>query len=153
AAPHSAERRVAELPLLTRAEEERLAIVSKGPAKPLSDATYHRLFEAQVLRTPDARAIEDEAIAYTYRELSERANRIAHALHECGVRRGARVGISVARSADMVVAVLGVLKANAAYVPLDPSYPSARLAFMAEDADLAALVTCEGSLESLPLPE
>src|SRR6185436_13178235 len=81
------------------------------------------------------------AITLTYDELNTRATRLAHALRSRGVGRGQRVGLCVERGADMLAAVLGILKTGAAYVPLDPSFPEDRLRFMAEDAQLAYLVS------------
>ncbi len=77
----------------------------------------------------------------TYAELDARANRMAQALRSRGVGRGQRVGLCIERGADMLAAVLGVLKTGAAYVPLDPSFPAERLRFMADDAQLALLVS------------
>lgn len=153
AAPAAAQQRVVEMPLLTDGEKRQLAVDWAGPDKPLPDASVHGLFAAQARRTPDARAVEDAATAYSYDALDRRANQIAHALRALGAGPGTRVGLGLTRSADMVAAMLGVMKANAAYVPLDPAFPAARIAFMAEDAQLTALVTEEGCLERLPLPE
>lgn len=153
ALPDGAERRVSELALLTPVEKKQLFEEWMGATRPLPARGIHELIEEQARRTPDARAVEDGETSYTYRELDERANRIAQVLRSMGVVRGTRVGLSVRRCADMVAAVLGVMKANGAYVPLDPAYPRARLEFMARDAELTALITQEGSLEQLPLPE
>ncbi|WP_243040998.1 non-ribosomal peptide synthetase [Dyella sedimenti] len=99
----------------------------------------HEYFEAQVDRAPSRLAI-DGAAPLGYAGLESRANRIAHVLRARGVGRGSLVGLSLARGADMVAALLGVLKSGAGYVPLDPGFPAERLAFMAEDAALAALI-------------
>ena len=101
----------------------------------------HSLFEAQAARTPAATALVFEAERSSYAELNRRANRLAHALRARGVGRGALVGIWLERCAEMVVAVLGVLKAGAAYVPLDPAFPQDRIYYMMADAALAAVVT------------
>src|SRR6185436_4900081 len=90
--------------------------------------TVHQLFETQVERSPDAVALVYEGEQLSYQELNGRANQLAHHLREIGVGVDARVGVCVGRSFEMVVAVLGVLKAGAAYVPLDPDYPEERLA-------------------------
>jgi amino acid adenylation domain-containing protein len=151
--PASAERKVCEVAILTPAERKQLFDGWMGAKRELPERSLHALISEQARRTPDARAVEDGETAYTYRQLEERANRIAQVLRSMGVVRGSRVGLSVRRCSDMVAAVLAVMKAGGAYVPLDPAYPSARLKFMAEDAQLTALVTHEGSLEQLPLPE
>jgi amino acid adenylation domain-containing protein len=99
------------------------------------------LFEAQVERKPERTALRSGAKAVSYAELDSLANRIAQVLRSRGVGRGQRVGLCVERGADMVAAMLGILKAGAAYVPLDPAFPPERLRFMAEDAQLALLVS------------
>jgi pristinamycin I synthase-3/4 len=97
-------------------------------------ATFAELFEAQVARTPEAPALISGQESLTYAELDARANSVAKALIEDGIGRERLVGISMDRSFDMYVAVLATLKAGAAYLPLDPAYPPARLAQMLEDA-------------------
>jgi len=101
----------------------------------------HQFVEAQAARTPEATALVFKEETLTYRALNDRANRLARHLRRQGVRPGALVGICVERSVEMVVGLLGILKAGAAYVPLDPSYPADRLAFMVEDAGLETVVT------------
>ena len=105
------------------------------------DATLAALFERQVDRTPDAVAVRAGGDVLTYAELDERANRLARVLVRAGAGPETCVGVCLERSLDLMVALLGVLKAGAAYVPLDPDYPGERLAAMAADANLAALVT------------
>ncbi|MGI5160663.1 non-ribosomal peptide synthetase/MFS transporter [Microbispora sp. CA-102843] len=97
-------------------------------------ATLHGLVEEQVARTPDATAVTFRRASLTYRELDERANRVAHRLTGLGVGTGTLVAVCAERSIELVVALLGVLKAGAAYVPLDPDYPADRLAFMLSDS-------------------
>ncbi|MBR1240329.1 non-ribosomal peptide synthetase [Bradyrhizobium sp. AUGA SZCCT0274] len=106
------------------------------PEKPL-----HRLFEEQAARTPDALALLAGEKSLSFRELDQRANRLSNHLLDHGVRRHDRVGICLDRSPDAIVAALAVLKTGAAYVPLDPNYPPARLAFIAEDTGLKCAVT------------
>ena len=105
------------------------------------DSCLHGWFEAQAARTPRATAVTFEAGALTWAELNGRANRLAHFLRARGVGPGALVGVGVERSPEMVIALLGVLKAGAAYVPLDPAYPAERLAFMLQDTQAAVLLT------------
>lgn len=101
----------------------------------------HRLFEAQVSRTPDAQALVDGAERVTYQDLNARANRLAHHLRSAGIGPGVTVGVCLERTADLVVALLAVLKAGAAYVPLDPAYPKERVAYMLKDSRARAVVT------------
>ncbi|HWU86520.1 MAG TPA: amino acid adenylation domain-containing protein, partial [Kofleriaceae bacterium] len=101
----------------------------------------HELFEAQVERTPSAVAVRFGETAMSYAALSERSNQIAHHLIGLGIGRGARVAVSLPRSPELLASLLGVLKTGAAYLPLDPSYPRARVAFLLEDAAPAVLIT------------
>ncbi|MBO0805869.1 MAG: amino acid adenylation domain-containing protein, partial [Nocardiopsaceae bacterium] len=107
-------------------------------------------FEAQVTRSPDAVAVSFGDAEMTYGELNERANRIAHLLMARGAGPERLVALALPRSADLVAAVLGVLKAGAAYLPLDPSYPVGRTAFMLADARPAVLVTTAGVAARTP---
>src|SRR6185369_16109680 len=112
--------------------------------------TLHSLVEAQVARTPDAPALTFRGESLSYRELDERADRLAHCLRELGVGPGTLVGVFAQRSFELVVALLGVLKAGGAYVPLDPEYPADRLAFMLEDAAAPVVLTQAALRETLP---
>ena len=140
----SPERRLFELPLLPSREREQAVVEWNDTAAAYpEDTCVHELFEAQVVRTPDAAAVGSDGRELTYRELDLRSNRLAHHLRRRGVGVESRVGLCVERSVDMMVGLLGILKAGGAYVPMDPTYPRGRLAFMASDAGLAALVTEE----------
>ncbi len=110
----------------------------------------HQLFEEQVDRTPKATAVVFENDHLTYEELNRRSNQLAHHLAKLGVGPEVLVGICLDRSLDMVVALLGILKAGAAYVPLDPAYPSERISLMVEDAEVVLLLTERGLAEALP---
>jgi len=112
--------------------------------------SLHHLFEVQAERTPEEVAVVFEDEQLTYGELNRRANQLAHHLRSVGVSAGMLVGICVERSADMVVGLLGILKAGAGYVPLDPAYPRERLAFMLSDSQAAVLVTERRLAEALP---
>jgi non-ribosomal peptide synthetase component F len=101
----------------------------------------HELVQAQAERTPEAVALVFEETQLSYAELNERANRLAHYLRARGVGPEARVGILMHRSVELVVSLLAVLKAGAAYVPLDPEYPQERLEFMLEDSQAQVLLT------------
>jgi amino acid adenylation domain-containing protein len=117
------------------------------------EATVHALVAAQVQRTPDAIALEQpRESALSYAELSARVNRLAHRLRGFGIQCGDLVGLCVERSVDMVVAQLAVLESGAAYVPLDPAYPAERLAFMAQDSQLALLITHSELVHALDWP-
>jgi surfactin family lipopeptide synthetase A len=138
----SPERRVSELPLLTGAERRQLLVEwNQTAADYPRNSLVHELFEAQAGRTATATAVTFEDQHFSYAELSRRSNQIAHHLQRLGVGPGARVGICVERSLEMVAGLLGILKTGAAYVPLDPSFPEDRLRFMADDAQLGALVS------------
>jgi amino acid adenylation domain-containing protein len=113
-----------------------------------ADRCIHALFQAQAARTPGAVALRFEEQSLTYAELDAWANRLAHHLVGLGAGPEARVGICLHRSAEMVVAMLAVLKSGAAYLPLDPSYPADRLAYMLRDSGAPLLVT-QGSLRGL----
>jgi amino acid adenylation domain-containing protein/non-ribosomal peptide synthase protein (TIGR01720 family) len=145
------EQRLSELPLLTAAECDQLLVEwndTKGDYS--QDVCVHQLFEWQVERTPDAVAVVCEDQHLTYRELNERANRLAHYLRALGVGPEALVGLCVERSLEMIIGLLGILKAGGAYVPLDPTYPQERIAFMLADAQVAVLVTQHRLVAGLP---
>ncbi|WP_192579691.1 non-ribosomal peptide synthetase, partial [Micromonospora sp. AMSO31t] len=101
----------------------------------------HRMVAAQAARTPDAEAVRHGGRALSYRELDEAANRLARVLLRRGVTREDRVGVCLPRTPELVVALLAVLRAGAAYVPLDPAYPPARVAFMAADSGVRLVLT------------
>ncbi|MET8910621.1 amino acid adenylation domain-containing protein [Micromonospora sp. NPDC004551] len=101
----------------------------------------HRMVAAQAARTPDAEAVRHGDRALTYRELDEAANRLARLLLRRGVTRADRVGVCLPRTPELVVALLAVLRAGAAYVPLDPAYPPARVAFMTADSGVRLVLT------------
>jgi amino acid adenylation domain-containing protein len=134
--------RLAELPVLTATEQRRLLIEWNDTTTDLpADVCVHQLFEAQVERSPNAIALTFGDQQLTYAELNTCANQLAHYLRRRGVGPEALVGICVERSPEMIVGLLGVLKAGGAYIPLDPSYPAERLRFMLEDAQPVVLLT------------
>ncbi|HVR99607.1 MAG TPA: AMP-binding protein, partial [Thermoanaerobaculia bacterium] len=143
------EARLGELPLLSAAELHQVRI-EWSPSGTAPDDSLVERFESWADRTPEAVAVLAPGEALTYAELDRRANRLAHRLRELEVTIDSRVGLCVERSPAMIVAVLGILKAGAAYVPLDPAYPRERLAFMVEDARIPVLLTEEHLLGSLP---
>ncbi|MFC3549824.1 amino acid adenylation domain-containing protein [Lysobacter cavernae] len=135
------EARVAALPLVDADACAELAALQPPPVAYDRDGRMHESFEAQCDQTPQRTALHCGDAHLSYAELDARANRIAHLLRARGVRRGALVGLALDRNADMLAALLGVLKCGAGYVPLDPQFPAERLAYMAGDAGLAALLT------------
>ena len=148
------DRRLSELELLTPAERRRVLHDWNDTARALPaaarDATAHALFEAQAARTPDAVALSHLGRELSYMELEQRANALARHLLARGVQPGELVGLFVRRSPDMLVALLGILKAGAAYVPLDPIYPAERIAFMLDDAQARFVVTQRALAPLLP---
>jgi amino acid adenylation domain-containing protein len=122
-----------------------------GEAYP-EDQTIHRLFAGQVERTPDHTAVVDmeTGVAVTYRQLNERANQLARVLTERAVDTGCIVGLMMHDSAEMAVAVLGVLKAGGAYLPIDPDYPRERRAYMIEDSRLKMLLVGSSFSDRMP---
>ena len=114
------------------------------------DKCLHQLFEKQVELTPDDIAVVYEHQQLTYAQLNARANQLAHHLQSKGVEPEVLVGICMERSLEMVIALLGVLKAGGAYLPIDPMYPQERVALMVEDAQTPILLTQQRLLEILP---
>ncbi len=119
-------------------------------ARAYPDQCVHELFERQVERSPEAIAVVSGSAQFTYRELNSRANQLARFLKRFGVGPDSLVGLCVDRSPEMVVGMLGILKAGASYLPMDPSYPSERLSFMLKDANVFVLLTQAHLLDSLP---
>ena len=115
------------------------------------ELTLHGLFEAQVERTPEAIAIVFDNERLTYRELNERANQIAHYLRSLSVDAEMLVGICIERSIEMIVGMLGILKAGGAFVPLDPSQPQERLEFILADTKVEVLVTLKKLRAQIPI--
>jgi amino acid adenylation domain-containing protein len=143
--------RLSALPMLEAAERRRLLDAWNDTAADFPrQSCIHQLFDVQANRTPDALALIDRAQRVTYRELQERANRLAHHLNARGVGPGDLVGVCLERSIEAFVSLLGILKAGAAYVPLDPAYPPSRLAFMLDDCGASVLLTTRHLRDRLP---
>ncbi|MEH1980819.1 MAG: amino acid adenylation domain-containing protein [Nostoc sp.] len=144
--PH---RTAGELPLLTPSEQDLLLVKwnDNSPAH-LINRCIHQLFEEQVKKTPQALAVVYENQQLTYEELNQQANKIAHYLQRFGVKPDVPVGICVERSLAAAIAILGTLKAGGVCVPLDPTYPQERLAFMLNDSQ-APVVLTQTHLQSL----
>src|SRR6266516_19965 len=134
--------RVSEIPLLTAAERHQVLVEWNRTERDYPrDKCIHHLFEEQVERTPDAVAVVFGVQSLTYRDLNERANRLAHHLCSLGVGPGELVGFNVERSLEMVVALLGILKAGAAYWALEENLPEERLRFLIGDARPKVILT------------
>jgi surfactin family lipopeptide synthetase C len=148
------QQKLSECSLLTQNEEQQLLFDWNDTQTEFSERLcVHQLFERQAERTPAALALMLEDESLTYQELNWRANQLARYLQRLGVEPEQLVCIALERSLEMVVGLLGILKAGAAYVPLDPAYPNERLSAMLEDARPKVLLTQERLLEKLPRSE
>jgi len=134
-------RKISELPLLTAAEREQILVEWNQTETDTPDRSVHELFEQQVEKTPTAVAVEFEETKLTYRELNERANQLAHYLRSAGAGADVLVGVCIERSAELIIALLGILKAGAAYLLLETEYPAERLRFMLNDSATPILIT------------
>ncbi len=144
-------RLLSEIPILTESERHQLLVEwNSTQADYPAGQCVHDLLAAQASRTPDAVATVFQDQQLTYHVLDRRANQLAHHLQTLGVRPETRVGIHLERSPEIVIALLGVLKAGGAYLPLDPAYPPERLAFMLADAQASVLLTQKPLAEHLP---
>jgi len=144
----NATRPIDELPLLCDAEKKQLLIDWNDTSAPCSMTPVHELVAAQCARSPAAIAIEFEGRSVTYGALYSRSQEIASHLQSLGAGPGTLVGICVERSPEMIAAMLGILLVGAAYVPLDPDFPQARLEVMIEDASPSIIIT-QGSVKDL----
>ncbi|MER5774144.1 amino acid adenylation domain-containing protein [Streptomyces sp. NPDC002039] len=145
-----ADRRVGDIALLTDQDRSDVLTASQGPAVDVAAATLPELFEAQVTRDPQAIAVMYGDESLTYGELDAEANRLARLLVADGVGPEQVVALALPRSPHLVVAILAVLKAGAAYLPLDPDYPAERLAFMIQDSAPTVLLTAQGPDSAVP---
>lgn len=144
------DQRLAELPLLTPAEQRQLCNWQQITIHDSAPSCIHHLFESQVKKTPAAIAVVQGEQQITYQELDRRANQLAHYLQKIGVQPESLVGLCVDRSITMVIGLLGILKAGGAYVPLDPSYPTERLELILTDAQVSVLLTQQSLAAKLP---
>ncbi|HEX3555022.1 MAG TPA: amino acid adenylation domain-containing protein, partial [Thermoanaerobaculia bacterium] len=146
-------RRLSELPLLSPEERHQLAREwNEAPTESLGSGVLHERFALQAARSPEATAVVCEGERLSYGDLDRRSNRLARYLIRLGVLPGDRVGLCLERSVAMAVAILGVLKAGASYVPLDPAYPQERLAFLLADSRPPVVLTQESLAALLPEP-
>lgn len=150
------DQRISDLPLLPPEERHLLQAWNQTDAPYQNTVSLHDEIEQQVERTPDAIALTVGQERLTYRELNHRANQMAHYLRDHylpgrAIQSESRIGLCLDRSADLVVALLAVLKMGCTYVPLDPAYPSQRLAWMVEDAQVSLILTHSSVLSDLEL--
>jgi len=144
-------RHISQLPLLTDVERRQILIEWNNTAVGQAEThCVHELVAQQAAHTPDATAIICDEGRITYRELNERANRLAHYLQTQGLVLGDVVALYCGRGLDAIVALLGLLKAGGTYMPLDPAYPSERLAFMLQDAHVRLVLTHKRLRDRLP---
>lgn len=142
--------RVADIDLLLPVERDRLTLARTATDRRMPVTTLHAEIAAQAHRTPTAPAVIDGDRILSYADVNTRAGRLARHLIALGVRTGSVVGVALPRSADLVVALLAVLRTGAAYLPLDPDYPERRLAFMIDDAGPVCVLTDHGTAQRLP---
>ena len=134
--------RISDLPLLTEREKHQLLVEWNDTQTDFpKDKCIHQLFEEQVEKSPDAIALVFEDQQLSYRELNSRANQLAHYLRKRDVQPDSIVALCMNRSLELVIAILGVLKAGGAYMPIDPELPAQRLQFLLEDAQVRLLLT------------
>jgi amino acid adenylation domain-containing protein len=146
------DRRLSELPLLTDHELQQLLIDwNQTETQYSKDRLIHELFQEQARQTPDRTALSCKGKTMSFVELNQRSNQLAHYLRKRGAGPESRVAVCVERSLEMVVAVLAVLKAGAAFVPLDPAHPADRTAFLLEDSQSEIVLVQEAMLPSLPV--
>ncbi|PHM47443.1 Amino acid adenylation [Xenorhabdus miraniensis] len=152
---HDPQQSILNVPILPETERQQLLADFNATQRDFpQDALIHSLFEAQVLQRPHATAVVCEGRTLSYDELNQRANRLAHHLIALGVRPDDRVAICAERSPQLIVGLLAILKAGGAYIPLDPTFPAERLAYIFEDVAPIALLTQTAWVDKLtrPLP-
>ena len=135
------EQRVAQISILTTQERQLILKKWNQTTQAYPNQCIHQLFEAQVERTPDEIALVFGEECWTYRELNHKANQLAHYLQQLGVKPETIVGICLERSPEMIISLLGVLKAGGVYLPLDPTYPDERLRWILADAQVEVMLT------------
>ncbi|RYZ36054.1 MAG: amino acid adenylation domain-containing protein, partial [Myxococcaceae bacterium] len=142
---------VSRLALITPEERQKLLVGWNSTSRAYPrDASVAALFSAQAARTPDATALKSGDKTLTYAALDRASNQLAHYLRRLGVRPGDRVGLCLERSFELIVGMLGILKAGAAYVPVEAKYPADRITWMLQEAGVSVLVTQESLADELP---
>ncbi|MDH6349569.1 linear gramicidin non-ribosomal peptide synthetase LgrD [Brevibacillus sp. 1238] len=148
----NAKQRIGDLSLISESERQQVLVEWNQTAEDYpSGLCIHQAFEQQAEKTPDAVAVAYKNRELTYAQLNERANQLAHRLIRKGVKPDTLVGICLERSPEMIIGILGVMKAGAAYVPIDPAHPQERIAYMVADSQASALLTQQSLLEILPV--
>ena len=142
--------RLLGIPILAESERRQVLFDWNRTTRPCADVCLHDLFERMVEAAPDRVAVKCGGRSLTYGDLNVRANRLANHLIELGVESEEPVGVHLERSMDLVVALLAILKAGAAYVPLDPTFPPARLALMVDEARMSIMVSQSDLIDRLP---
>ena len=142
--------RLGELPWLSEGERQQLLHDWNPAPGPATTQCVHQLIEAQAAIRPEAVALIFADTTFSYHDLNQRANRLAHRLRELGIGPEVRVGLAVERSPQMIIGLLAILKAGGAYVPLDPAYPAERLGYLMQDSGIALLLTQSWLRPSLP---
>ena len=133
--------RLCDIEMLSEEEKQQiLCDFNNTKAEYPKGKTIHQLFEEQAAKTPDNIALVFEDKQLTYRELNEKSNQLARLLRKKGVKPDSIVGIMVERSPEMIIGIMGVLKAGGAYLPIDPEYPSDRIRYMLEDSNAKILL-------------
>lgn len=148
--------KLSEIDILSEAEKQQLVIDFNNTKKKYSsDKTISRLFEEQVEKTPDSIAVSYEGSKLSYRELNEKANLVASSIVRKGIQKDSVVGIMTERSVNMIVGILGILKAGCGYMPIDPDYPADRINHMLSDSDCKLVLTLsqDTGAEKLSLKE
>ena len=145
--------RLGELPLLSEGERQQLLHDWNPAPEPQTGHCVHQLIEAQAAIRPEATALLAADTTFSYYDLNQRANRLAHRLRELGVGPEVRVGLAVERSPQMIIGLLAILKAGGAYVPLDPAYPAERLGYLMQDSGIALLLTQSWLRQQMPQVE
>ena len=146
----AAERSVADLTLLDPLERDRLLYEWNTTAQDFVAEPVHRKFEQQVRRTPHAVAVANGAQTLTYEELNRRANQLAQHLKHRGVGRDECVALFLEPDTEMVIGLLAILKAGAAYLPIDPDYPGERISFILHDAHVKIVLSSDTAANMLP---
>ncbi len=141
--------RLTALPILAEPERRQLLVDWNNTRRAYPQLCVHELFEMHAEQNPGATALVFDGGRFSYRELNQRANRLAHRLRALGVGAEATVGICFERSPEAIIGLLGVLKAGEAYMPLDPAYPEERLSFMVKDAGARVVLTMRRWLDKL----
>jgi amino acid adenylation domain-containing protein len=143
--------KLSEIPLLTPSEQQQMLHEWNNTQVNYESVCIHTRFEEQAARTPDALALIASEQQFSYRELNERANQLAHYLHQYDIGPETLIGLAMTRSPEMVISLLAVLKAGCAYVPLDPAYPQEQLTYILADAQVNIVLTTTAIVEQLPI--